>query len=105
IHIKYNGVSLKYKEIIKRPVKVAEKVIKIRKEYTPPLDHPWRYAIKEYFRSRADEKYINGMRLYLHKLFSHLRRHKSQVFGFYKPPVKMRKEYCFGFSSALDKVY
>lgn len=56
IHIKYNGVSLKYKEITQRPVKVAEKVIKIRKEYIPPADHPWRYAIKEYFRSRADEK-------------------------------------------------
>ncbi|MHB1660704.1 MAG: ISNCY family transposase [bacterium] len=55
IHIKYNGVSLNYKEIIKRPVKVAEKIIKIRKEYSPPLDHPWRKTFKEYFQ-RADEK-------------------------------------------------
>jgi len=55
IHIKYNGVSLKYKEIIKRPVKVAEKIITIRKEYIPPLDHPWRKMFKEYFQ-RADEK-------------------------------------------------
>ena len=29
IHIKYNGDSLKYKEIIKRPAKITEKVIKI----------------------------------------------------------------------------
>ena len=58
--IKYNGVSLKYEEIIKRPPKIAEKVVKIRKKYIPPADHPWRRTFKEYFRpkppSMADEK-------------------------------------------------
>ena len=58
--IKYNGVSLKYEEIIKRPPKIAEKVVKIRKKYIPPADHPWRRTFKEYFRPKpppyADEK-------------------------------------------------
>lgn len=50
IHIKYNGVSLKYKEIIKRPVKASiEKVTEIRKKYIPPADHPWRKTFKKYF--------------------------------------------------------
>jgi transposase len=60
LHLKYNGGYIKYKEIIKRPVKAAEKIITIRKEYTPPLDHPWRKSFKEYFQpnlsQRADEK-------------------------------------------------
>ena len=58
--IKYNGISLKYKEIIKRPAKLTEKVIKIRKKYIPPADHPWRQSFKEYFKHKtlqtADEK-------------------------------------------------
>ena len=58
--IKYNGASLKYKEIIKRPAKIAEKVIKIRKEYIPPAGHPWRQSFKKYFKHKtlqmADEK-------------------------------------------------
>ncbi len=60
--IKYNGVSLKYEEIIKRPPKIAEKVVKIRKKYIPPADHPWRRTFKEYFQpkppSMAEEKCI-----------------------------------------------
>ncbi len=60
IHIKHNGISLKYKEITKRPVKITEKVIKIRKKYIPPADHPWRKTFKEYFQPKlyhmADEK-------------------------------------------------
>ena len=60
VHIKYNGIPLKYKEIIKRPVKITEKVIKIRKEYIPPADHPWRQTFKKYFKNKtlqmADEK-------------------------------------------------
>ena len=60
VHIKYNGISLKYKEIIKRPAKLTEKVIKIRKEYIPPADHPWRQTFKKYFKHKtlqtADEK-------------------------------------------------
>ncbi len=60
--IKYNGASLKYKEIIKRPPKIAEKVVKIRKKYIPPADHPWRRTFKEYFQPKppymADEKCI-----------------------------------------------
>ena len=60
VHIKYNGISLKYKEIIKRPAKVTEKVIKIRKGYIPPLDHPWRQSFNKYFKHKtlqtADEK-------------------------------------------------
>ncbi|MHB1697465.1 MAG: ISNCY family transposase [bacterium] len=60
IHIKYNGSYVKYKEIIKRPVKVTEKIITIRKEYSPPLDHPWRKTFTKYFQSkhieRVDEK-------------------------------------------------
>ena len=60
VHIKYNGISLKYKEIIKRPTKLTEKVIKIRKKYIPPADHPWRQSFKEYFKHKtlqtADEK-------------------------------------------------
>ena len=48
------------KEIIKRPVKVTKKVIKIRKKYIPPTDHPWRRSFKEYFQPKlsqmADEK-------------------------------------------------
>ena len=51
--IKYNGVSLKYKEIIKRPVKITEKVIKIRKEYIPPADHPWRQTFNKYFKHKT----------------------------------------------------
>ena len=58
--IKYNGASLKYKEIIKRPAKIAEKVIKIRKEYIPPAGHPWRQSFNKYFKHKtlqtADEK-------------------------------------------------
>jgi transposase len=60
IHIKHNGISLKYKEITKRPTKITEKVIKIRKKYIPPADHPWRKTFKEYFQPKlynmADEK-------------------------------------------------
>ena len=60
VYIKYNGISLKYKEIIKRPAKVTEKVIKIRKGYIPPLDHPWRQSFNKYFKHKtlqaADEK-------------------------------------------------
>ena len=60
VHIKYNGASLKYKEIIKRPAKLAEKVIKIRKEYIPPAGHPWRQSFNKYFKHKtlqtADEK-------------------------------------------------
>ena len=51
--IKYNGVSLRYKEIIKRPVKITEKVIKIRKEYIPPADHPWRQTFNKYFKHKT----------------------------------------------------
>ena len=53
VHIKYNGASLKYKEIIKRPAKVTEKVIKIRKGYIPPLDHPWRQSFNKYFKHKT----------------------------------------------------
>ena len=57
---KINGDSLKYKEIIKRPAKITEKVIKIRKKYIPPADHPWRQTFKKYFKHKtlqtADEK-------------------------------------------------
>ena len=60
IHIKYNGASLKYKEITKRPTKITEKVIKIRKKYIPPADHPWRRSFNKYFKHKtlltADEK-------------------------------------------------
>ena len=60
IHIKYKDVYLGYKEIIKRPAKITEKVIKIRKKYIPPADHPWRKSFKEYFQPklslREDEK-------------------------------------------------
>ncbi len=60
VHIKYNGASLKYKEIIKRPAKITEKVIKIRKKYIPPADHPWRQSFNKYFKHKtlqtADEK-------------------------------------------------
>ena len=60
VYIKYNGISLKYKEIIKRPAKLTEKVIKIRKGYIPPLDHPWRQSFNKYFKHKtlqtADEK-------------------------------------------------
>ena len=60
VHIKYNGISLKYKEIIKRPAKLTEKVIKIRKEYIPPAGHPWRQSFNKYFKHKtlqtADEK-------------------------------------------------
>ncbi|MDA8272413.1 MAG: hypothetical protein M0Z72_01575 [Deltaproteobacteria bacterium] len=58
VHIKYNGAYLKYKEIIKRPTKITEKVIKIRKKYIPPADHPWRQTFKKYFQTKlltADE--------------------------------------------------
>ena len=58
--IKYNGASLKYEEIIKRPPKIADKVAKIRKKYIPPADHPWRRTFKEYFQPKppymAEEK-------------------------------------------------
>ena len=53
VYIKYNGISLKYKEIIKRPAKVTEKVIKIRKGYIPPLDHPWRQSFNKYFKHKT----------------------------------------------------
>ena len=60
VHIKYDGKYLEYKEIIKRPAKITEKVIKIRKEYIPPADHPWRQTFKKYFKPKlsqtADEK-------------------------------------------------
>lgn len=49
VHIKYNGTPLKYKGITQRPVKLVEKVSKIRKKYIPPADHPWRKSFKEYF--------------------------------------------------------
>ncbi|MHB1697632.1 MAG: hypothetical protein ACYCSQ_05975 [bacterium] len=52
IAFKYNGVSLEYKEIIKRPVRVEEKIVKIRKKYIPPADHPWRKTFKEYFQPK-----------------------------------------------------
>ena len=52
--IKYNGASLKYKEIIKRPAKITEKEIKIRKKYIPPADHPWRRSFKSYFNKKAE---------------------------------------------------
>ena len=55
IHIKYDGAPLKYKEIIKRPAKLTEKVIKIRKEYIPPLDHPWRQTFKKYFKPKLSQ--------------------------------------------------
>ena len=58
--IKYNDASLNYKEIIKRPPKITKEIIKIRKKYIPPADHPWRKSFKEYFQpklsQRADEK-------------------------------------------------
>ena len=60
--IKYNGASLKHKEITKRPAKITKEIIKIRKKYIPPADHPWRKSFKEYFQpklsQRADEKCI-----------------------------------------------
>ncbi len=66
VHIKYNGNSIEYKEITKRPVKVAEKVIKIRKKYIPParkrraFAYPWRQTFNKYFQPKfsraADEK-------------------------------------------------
>ena len=59
VHIKCNGTPIKYKEIIKRPVKQIEKIIKIKKVYSPPLDHPWRKSFKKYFQPKlrtVDEK-------------------------------------------------
>ncbi len=60
VHIKHNGMPIKYKEIIKRPVKEVKKIIKLRKTYSPPLDHPWRQTFKKYFKHKtlqtADEK-------------------------------------------------
>ena len=76
IHIKYDGKYLEYKEIIKRPTKITEKVIKIRKKYIPPAHilllkssafqsmqkniYPWRQTFKKYFKPKlsqtADEK-------------------------------------------------
>ena len=60
IHIKYDGKYLEYKEIVKRPVKEVKKIIKLRKTYSPPLDHPWRQTFKKYFKPKlsqtADEK-------------------------------------------------
>ena len=91
VHIKYNSTLIKYREIIKRPVKQIEKIIKIKKIYSPPLDHPWRQTFKKYFKpklsQKADEKCIffaekdvlfqNMQKIYLRKLFS-------------------LQEYCFG---------
>ena len=60
IHIKYNGASLNYKEIIQRPVKITEKIIKIRKKYVPParkrraFAYPWRKTFKSYFNKKAE---------------------------------------------------
>ena len=60
VHIKHNGMPIKYKEIIKRPAKIAEKVVKIRKKYIPPAGHPWRQSFNKYFKHKtlqtADEK-------------------------------------------------
>ena len=60
VHIKHNGMPIKCKEIIKRPVKEVKKIIKLRKTYSPPLDHPWRQSFNKYFKHKtlqtADEK-------------------------------------------------
>ncbi len=59
IHITYNNTYIEYKEIIKRPAKITQKVIKIRKKYIPPADHPWRQTFNKYFKPKlmtADEK-------------------------------------------------
>ena len=55
VHIKHNGMPIKYKEIIKRPVKQIEKIIKIKKIYSPPLDHPWRQTFKKYFKPKLSQ--------------------------------------------------
>ena len=55
IHIKYDGKYLEYKDIIKRPVKEVKKIIKLRKTYSPPLDHPWRQTFKKYFKPKFSQ--------------------------------------------------
>ena len=55
VHIKHNGMPIKYKEIIKRPVKEVKKIIKLRKTYSPPLDHPWRQTFKKYFKPKFSQ--------------------------------------------------
>jgi hypothetical protein len=43
--IKHKGTVLKFKEILARPQKdkpMETKILKPRKKYIPPKDHPWR---------------------------------------------------------------
>lgn len=56
--ITYKGKELKYKEITQRPVKKEPKkpyVFKIRKVWTPPINHPWKRPMYE-----RRYKHING---------------------------------------------
>jgi len=42
IYITYKGKDLRYKRIEKRPIIRKEKVLKERRAYIPPPDHPWK---------------------------------------------------------------
>lgn len=49
--ITYKGKSLRYKEIVQRPIKEEVKgpILKMKKVYIPPMNHPWRmYKINNY---------------------------------------------------------
>jgi len=60
----YKGQTLRFKEITTRPVKEQKQpaVIRIRKTYTPPSDHPWRrsfkFGIHKYERGKPIESKI-----------------------------------------------
>jgi len=60
----YQGRVLRFKEITTRPVKDQKHpvVVRIRKTYTPPSDHPWRrsfkFGIHKYERGRPIESKI-----------------------------------------------
>ena len=58
----YKGQRLRFREITTRPVKEQKKqrvIVRIRKPYTPPSDHPWRrgfkFGIHKYERGKPIE--------------------------------------------------
>lgn len=54
LHITYDSRRLEFKEVSSRPVKVTEaKVIKSKKVYIPPKDHPWKkYPVINRYRHK-----------------------------------------------------
>jgi len=56
MYITYNRLKLKYRKIDARPSKPKEqKLLKRRKTYIPPRDHPWRRSNRTIFRSMQHE--------------------------------------------------